>query len=361
MATHGALAEERTRPQPFELDIDLVVDTSAAARSDRLEDTVDYGAATERAAQVARSTSFHLLEALADAVATAMVELETLNGTLLPAVTLTGSTTVVRGTPEVGPNGLAQIPTQIVALTLNGTSPFGPVGIGLQSDQNSTGMINQLNLGDPFPATSFFDVFTDISIGGETYHNRVADNLSATITEIPPSGGTIYSGPGGASKSILLLEPNGTPAYILVGSYFIAGSVGCFFFTNDSLPLGGPVCNPNSNDLQVNFTQIPGAGCEAGFLFGGASVGKPDVCPGSSNQLEVNWTGTKLGPAISSCDWENSGVPVGTCVVPSPPQPDGFALALVNITAVSWTIDGQVVGTPILPPAVGANDVEFFL
>jgi 7,8-dihydroneopterin aldolase/epimerase/oxygenase len=76
VATHGALAEERERAQPFELDIDLVVDTSAAARSDRLEDTVDYGMATERAAHVVRSTSFLLLESLADAVATAMLDLD---------------------------------------------------------------------------------------------------------------------------------------------------------------------------------------------------------------------------------------------------------------------------------------------
>jgi dihydroneopterin aldolase len=76
VATHGALADERERAQPFELDIDLFVDTAAAAKSDRLEDTVDYGAATERAAEVVRSTSFLLLEALADAVATALVDLD---------------------------------------------------------------------------------------------------------------------------------------------------------------------------------------------------------------------------------------------------------------------------------------------
>ncbi len=76
VATHGALAEERERAQPFELDIDLVVDTAAAGRSDRLEDTVDYGAATQRATEVVRSTSFRLLEALADAVATALLDLD---------------------------------------------------------------------------------------------------------------------------------------------------------------------------------------------------------------------------------------------------------------------------------------------
>ncbi len=76
VATHGALLEERERPQPFELDIDLELDTGPAAHSDRLEDTVDYGAAAVRAAELVRSTSFLLLEALAAALAAAMVGLD---------------------------------------------------------------------------------------------------------------------------------------------------------------------------------------------------------------------------------------------------------------------------------------------
>jgi dihydroneopterin aldolase len=76
VATHGALPEERERAQPFELDLDVWVDTEAAAASDRLDDTVDYGLVVERAAAVVRGTSFLLLEALADAVAKAVTELD---------------------------------------------------------------------------------------------------------------------------------------------------------------------------------------------------------------------------------------------------------------------------------------------
>ncbi|MGH9047594.1 MAG: dihydroneopterin aldolase [Acidimicrobiales bacterium] len=76
VATHGALDEERTRAQPFELDIDLVLDATDAGASDRLTDTVDYGAVVERAAHVVRSTSFLLLEALADAVARGILDLD---------------------------------------------------------------------------------------------------------------------------------------------------------------------------------------------------------------------------------------------------------------------------------------------
>jgi len=74
VATHGVLAEERDRPQPFELDIDLWLGT--AARSDRLEETVDYGAVINCAADVVRRTSFLLLESLAAAVAEAVRDLD---------------------------------------------------------------------------------------------------------------------------------------------------------------------------------------------------------------------------------------------------------------------------------------------
>lgn len=69
LGVHGALPEERDRPQPFSLDLDVRLDGSPAAASDALADTVDYGALCERAAEVVATTSYHLLEALADALA----------------------------------------------------------------------------------------------------------------------------------------------------------------------------------------------------------------------------------------------------------------------------------------------------
>jgi dihydroneopterin aldolase len=67
---HGLLPEERTRAQPFELDLDLAVDLAPAGASDRLEDTVDYGAIAERAVRVVtESAPRDLLETLAETVA----------------------------------------------------------------------------------------------------------------------------------------------------------------------------------------------------------------------------------------------------------------------------------------------------
>lgn len=69
LGVHGALDEERVRPQPFSIDVDAWLDVGAAARSDVLADTADYGAIAARAVQVVATRSFRLLEALAAAVA----------------------------------------------------------------------------------------------------------------------------------------------------------------------------------------------------------------------------------------------------------------------------------------------------
>ena len=71
VGTHGVLAEEQARAQPFEIDLDLAVDLALAGGSDRLSDTVDYGAVAQLAAAVVAGRSFELLESLAGAVAEA--------------------------------------------------------------------------------------------------------------------------------------------------------------------------------------------------------------------------------------------------------------------------------------------------
>jgi FolB domain-containing protein len=65
----GVPAEERALPQPVELDIDLEVDLSAAALSDDVADTVDYGAVAVAVADAVTGTEFALLERLAAVVA----------------------------------------------------------------------------------------------------------------------------------------------------------------------------------------------------------------------------------------------------------------------------------------------------
>ena len=44
LGVHGVLPEEQSRPQPFEVDVELEVDLAPAGQSDDLDDTVDYSA-----------------------------------------------------------------------------------------------------------------------------------------------------------------------------------------------------------------------------------------------------------------------------------------------------------------------------
>ncbi|MHB1927901.1 MAG: dihydroneopterin aldolase [Acidimicrobiales bacterium] len=74
LGTHGVLPEERLRPQPFEVDLDLYADLSAAGGSDALGDTVDYGAVARAVAAEVGGAHAELLEHLAQRVATAALE-----------------------------------------------------------------------------------------------------------------------------------------------------------------------------------------------------------------------------------------------------------------------------------------------
>ena len=77
VGTHGVLAEEQERAQPFEVDLDLSVDLRPAGGSDALADTVDYGeVAAVVAAVVSGPRSFALLEALAWHVADAVLDVD---------------------------------------------------------------------------------------------------------------------------------------------------------------------------------------------------------------------------------------------------------------------------------------------
>jgi len=65
----GVLPEEKVRRQPFEVDMDVHADLSAAATSDDLGDTVDYGSLTTAVAAVAADERFDLMERLAGRIA----------------------------------------------------------------------------------------------------------------------------------------------------------------------------------------------------------------------------------------------------------------------------------------------------
>lgn len=65
----GALAHERTAPQPLSIDVDLYVDLSHAGATDDLDHTVDYGAACDRIVALCGHAQPQLLERLAELIA----------------------------------------------------------------------------------------------------------------------------------------------------------------------------------------------------------------------------------------------------------------------------------------------------
>ena len=76
VGTHGVLAEEQTRAQPFEVDLVLSVDLTKASTSDALEDTVDYGEVTGVVHGVVAGEHFALLERLAGRIAEVVLALD---------------------------------------------------------------------------------------------------------------------------------------------------------------------------------------------------------------------------------------------------------------------------------------------
>lgn len=73
MGTHGVLAEERDRAQPFEVDVYLDVDLRAAGDSDDLADTLDYGTIVAQVAAVVTDERHALLERLAARIASELL------------------------------------------------------------------------------------------------------------------------------------------------------------------------------------------------------------------------------------------------------------------------------------------------
>ena len=68
---HGVFEHEKRDGQEFVVDVELEVDTRAAAGSDDLADTVDYGTLAHTLAQVIGGESVDLLETLAARLASA--------------------------------------------------------------------------------------------------------------------------------------------------------------------------------------------------------------------------------------------------------------------------------------------------
>jgi len=69
LARHGVNEREKVEEQRFEVDVELALDTRAAAGADDLSKTVDYRSVYGITREVLEDTSFELIETLAGEVA----------------------------------------------------------------------------------------------------------------------------------------------------------------------------------------------------------------------------------------------------------------------------------------------------
>jgi dihydroneopterin aldolase len=73
LGRHGVLPEEKVTPQPFEVDLVLEADLADAAERDSLAATVDYAGLFDLVRDIVEARTFDLIEALAGAIATAVL------------------------------------------------------------------------------------------------------------------------------------------------------------------------------------------------------------------------------------------------------------------------------------------------
>jgi dihydroneopterin aldolase len=75
-AHHGVHAHEQRDGQLFVLHVVLDMDSQIAARTDNLDDTIDYAELVDRVAHLVRSTRFRLIEALGGHIADELLALQ---------------------------------------------------------------------------------------------------------------------------------------------------------------------------------------------------------------------------------------------------------------------------------------------
>lgn len=73
-ARHGVNEREKVEAQRFEVDVELVLHLAPAGVHDDLDRTVDYRGVYDAVRRVVESNSFDLIEALAEAIAGAVLE-----------------------------------------------------------------------------------------------------------------------------------------------------------------------------------------------------------------------------------------------------------------------------------------------
>jgi dihydroneopterin aldolase len=75
LGRHGAREGEQDAAQPFEIDLEVEAELGEAAHDDDLTKTVDYSLVVETAMAIVGERQYRLLEALAGAIATGVLDI----------------------------------------------------------------------------------------------------------------------------------------------------------------------------------------------------------------------------------------------------------------------------------------------
>jgi dihydroneopterin aldolase len=75
LGRHGAREGEQDAAQPFEVDLEVEAELGEAAHDDDLTKTVDYSLVVETAMAIVGERQYRLLEALAGAIATGVLDI----------------------------------------------------------------------------------------------------------------------------------------------------------------------------------------------------------------------------------------------------------------------------------------------
>jgi hypothetical protein len=172
-----------------------------------------------------------------------------------------GPTNITRGTPYNPGNGRMKIDTEIVLMTLTGTSAhIGPITITESPYNASTGAIQQDTAGVDFPAYSYFDVYveihTSLSFPLAVLHNNAAEQMNSTIYSIPPWG-AVYVSP---TTPIPLIDQSGNIVGYILRCYHDVGpsSVGGTVLPTDKFALLGLLLAPYVPYVGLASTAIIG-------------------------------------------------------------------------------------------------------
>ncbi len=96
------------------------------------------------------------------------------------------------------PTPREEVPIELVQLSLQGIGPnVGPVQVQLQLGPQSLGLLEEVNNGTSgqldFPADSFFDVFFEVTVAGQSLHNNAPARVQKNnLTGLPPAIGDTW-------------------------------------------------------------------------------------------------------------------------------------------------------------------------